>query len=60
MEDLHDLANQLLDAARKLPPGQKRQNALREIGILRSRMCQLLGQAAKSKSGARHAAAVDH
>jgi hypothetical protein len=46
--DLAEMAQQLLAAVRKLPPGQKRQNALKELGLLRSRMCQLVERAAKS------------
>jgi hypothetical protein len=30
--DLAEMAQQLLAAVRKLPPGQKRQNALKELG----------------------------
>ena len=37
------MAAQLMAAVRKLPPGQQRQDALREIGTLRSRMYTLLG-----------------
>jgi hypothetical protein len=43
--DLAEMAQQLLAAVRKLPPGQKRQNALIELGLLRSRMCQLVHSA---------------
>jgi hypothetical protein len=46
--DLAEMAQQLLAAVRKLPPGQKRQNALKELGLLRSRTCQLVERAAKS------------
>jgi hypothetical protein len=41
MEDLEDIVAQLLAAVRKMPPGRKRQDALKEIGLLRNRMCQL-------------------
>jgi len=41
MEDLEKMAAQLMAAVRKLPPGQQRQDALREIGRLRSRMVAL-------------------
>jgi hypothetical protein len=44
MEDLEAMAAQLLAAVRCMPPGQKRQDALREIGILRNRMHALLRQ----------------
>jgi hypothetical protein len=40
--DLAEMAEQLLAAVRNLPPGQKRQTALRDVGLLRNRMCQLL------------------
>jgi len=43
MEELEKMAAQLMAAVRKLPPGQQRQDALREIGTLRSRMYTLLG-----------------
>jgi hypothetical protein len=42
MEELERMAAQLMAAVRKLPPGQQRQDALREIGRLRSRMYALL------------------
>ena len=42
MEDLEKMAAQLMTAVRKLPPGQQRQDALREIGRLRGRMYALL------------------
>jgi hypothetical protein len=46
--DVAEIAEQLLAAVRRLPPGQKRQNALREVGLLRNRMCELLEKTAKS------------
>ena len=49
MDDLDEMAAQLLDAVRKMPPGQKRQDALREIGRLRSRMHALLRSTSNSK-----------
>ena len=49
MDDLDEIAAQLLDAVRKMPPGQKRQDALREIGSLRSRMHALLRSTSNSK-----------
>jgi hypothetical protein len=50
MEDLEKMAAQHLAAVREMPPGQRRQDALKEIGRLRSRMHRLPRQAAKSKS----------
>jgi hypothetical protein len=58
MEDLEKMAAQLLAAAREMPPGQRRQDTLKEVGRLRSRMHQLLRQAATSKSSA--VMEVDH
>jgi hypothetical protein len=52
MEDLEEMAARLLAAVREMPPGQRRQDALKEIGRLRSRMHELIQQAAKSKSKA--------
>ena len=46
--DLAEIVEQLLAAVRKLPSGQKRQDALKEVGLLRNRMCELLEKAAKS------------
>ena len=42
MEELEKMAAQLMAAVRKLPPGQQRQDALREVGRLRSRTYGLL------------------
>jgi hypothetical protein len=38
MRDLDQMAAKLLQAARKLPPGQARQDALKEVGKLRARI----------------------
>jgi hypothetical protein len=48
MEDLEKIAAQLTAAVRKMPSGHRRQDALREIGRLRSRMHALLHSASKS------------
>jgi hypothetical protein len=42
MEDLDEMAAQLMAAVRNLPPGQQRQDALKEVGRIRSRMYALL------------------
>jgi len=47
--DLKETVSQLLATARNMPPGQKRQDALIEIGRLRNRMYVLLRSAGKSK-----------
>jgi hypothetical protein len=36
--ELEDMSAKLLDAARKLPPGQDRYNALQEVGRFRARI----------------------
>jgi len=59
MEELEKMAAQLMAAVRKLPPGQQRQDALREIGRLRSRMYALLqplsaGETGKSAPVSKH------
>jgi len=41
LQDLEEIAAKLLEAARKLPPGQDRHNALREIGRFRARITGL-------------------
>ena len=48
MEDLDQIAAQLTAAVRDMPPGHRRQDALREMGRLRSRMHALIRSAAKS------------
>jgi hypothetical protein len=42
MDDLEETAARLMAAVRNLPLGQQRQDALKEIGRLRSRMYALL------------------
>ena len=48
MEDLDQIAAQLTAAVRDIPPGHRRQDALREMGRLRSRMHALIRSATKS------------
>jgi hypothetical protein len=45
MEDLEKLAGGLMAMVRNMPPGQQRQDALKEIGRLRFRMDALLRSA---------------
>jgi hypothetical protein len=59
MEDLDKIAAQLTAAVRKMPPGHRRQDALREIGRLRSRMRALLRSTAKSGEAAETFQAAD-
>jgi hypothetical protein len=47
VEDLDQIAAQLTAAVLDMPPGHRRQDALREIGRLRSRMHALLRSAAE-------------
>jgi hypothetical protein len=47
MDDLDQIAAQLTAAVFDMPPGHRRQDALREIGRLRSRMHALLRSAAE-------------
>ena len=54
-DDLETAAVQLMAAVRQLLPGQKRQDALKEIGRLRSRMYQLLERNTHAST-----AATDH
>jgi hypothetical protein len=49
MEDLDQIAAELTAAVREMPPGHRRQDAMREIGRLRSRMHALLRSATESK-----------
>jgi hypothetical protein len=42
MDELEKLAAHLMAAVRNMPPGQQRQDALKEIGRLRFRMDALL------------------
>jgi hypothetical protein len=41
LKELEEIAAKLLGTARKLPPGQDRHNALREIGRFRVRITAL-------------------
>jgi hypothetical protein len=41
LQELHELAAKLLATARKLPPGQDRHNALREVGKFRLKITNL-------------------
>jgi hypothetical protein len=41
LKELAEMAAKPLEAARKLPPGQDRHNALQEIGRLRARIAGL-------------------
>ncbi len=41
LQELDEMAANLLATARKLPPGQDRQNALREIGRFRAQITAL-------------------
>jgi hypothetical protein len=56
MEDLEKIAAQLAAAVRKMPSGHRRQDTLREISRLRSRMHALLHSASKSHDEKRDAA----
>jgi hypothetical protein len=38
LKELEEMAEKLLETARKLPPGQDRHNALQEIGRFRARI----------------------
>src|SRR5664280_1714732 len=42
MHDLQEMAEKLLEAARKLPPGSRRHEMLKEIGRFRARINALL------------------
>jgi hypothetical protein len=50
VEGLEKMAGQLMTAVRSLPPGQQRQDAMKEIGRLRNRMYELLRYAGSSQS----------
>ena len=50
VEDLEKTAAQLMTAVRNLPPGQQRQDAMKEIGRLRNRMYEMLRSAGSSQS----------
>ena len=47
MEDLEKMAAALMAMVRDMPPGQQRQDALKEIGRLRFRMDTLLRSASQ-------------
>jgi hypothetical protein len=51
-DDLEKTAAELMVAVRQLAPGQERQDALKEIGKLRSRMHQLLERSAHASTAA--------
>jgi hypothetical protein len=48
--DMEKTIAELLEAARKLPPGDVRQNALKEIGRLRVRLDDLSARSQESQS----------
>ena len=49
MDELEKLAAHLMAAARNMPPGQQRQDALKEISRLRFRMDALLRSTSSSQ-----------
>ena len=49
MDELEKLAAHLMAAVRNMPPGQQRQDALKEIGRLRFRMGALLRSTSSSQ-----------
>ena len=49
VEDLEKMAALLMTAVRNLPPGQQRQDAMKEVGRLRNRMYELLLSAGSSQ-----------
>jgi hypothetical protein len=59
MEDLEKIAAQLTAAVRKMPSGHRRQDVLREISRLRSRMHALLHSASKSDNPKRNSHSSD-
>jgi hypothetical protein len=48
--DMEKTIAELLEAARKLPPGDARQNALKEIGRLRARLDDLSARSQEPQS----------
>jgi hypothetical protein len=48
LKELEEMTAQLLEAARKLPPGQDRHNALQEIARFRARIAGLQRQELRS------------
>lgn len=59
MEDLEKIAAELTAAVRKMPSGNRRQDVLREISRLRSRMHALLHSASKPDDPKRDARSSD-
>jgi hypothetical protein len=57
MHDLQEMAEKLLEAARKLPPGSRRHEMLKEIGRFRARINALLRP--KPRKGQNIAASVE-
>jgi hypothetical protein len=53
MDEMEQLVAQLMAAVRSMPPGQQRQDALKEIGRLRFRMDKLLRTSGSSQSPTR-------
>jgi hypothetical protein len=56
VEDLEKMTALLMTAVRNLPPGQQRQDAMKEAGRLRNRVCELLcsGSSQKEVGGLRN------
>ena len=50
MHELEKIITDLLEAARKLPPGDERQNILKEIGRLRVRLDSIAAPSGKQPS----------
>jgi hypothetical protein len=50
MDELEKLVAHLMSAVRNMPPGQQRQDSLKEVGRLRSRMDTLLRSANSGQS----------
>ena len=50
MDELEKLVVRLMAAVRNMPPGQQRQDSLKEVGRLRSRMDTLLRSANSGQS----------
>jgi hypothetical protein len=44
MRDLEEMAEKLLESARKLPPGPERHEFLKELGLLRSRIAAFIAR----------------
>ena len=54
VDDLEKALAQLMAAVRQLPPGQQRQDALKEIGRLRGRVHELLERSAHASATPAH------